>query len=229
MLSRRRFVGEVLGGLLVTGVAGCAANPTSTFGLASASLSGKSRSPDEYPMSTEQIAKLPYATLGVRVAKYPRAVVVLATIDGQELQWVSADRVSFYTSNGWLMRTHGLQRDLGATRWVEGAGDPLRSFVQTGTVPARGVYREIDLRHEDEKAIAIESRFELVRDETIVIQGREHLTHRIDERADMRDWRWQVRNSFWVDAQSGLVRRSVQRYCPEMPPIELEVLKPAAM
>lgn len=225
MLSRRR----VLEGLVLTGLAGCSTNPTSIFGLATTSFASKGRSDNDYPLSAEQIRQMPYATLGVRVDNQPRAVVVLATVEGQELHWVSADRVSFYTSNGWLVRTHGLSRDLGATRWIDGAGDPLRAYVQSGTLPPPGVYRQIDLRHDDEQAIAVESRFALKGEDTIVIQGREHLTHRIEERADMPAWRWQVRNSFWIDVQNGRVWRSVQHYCPEMPPIEMELLKPTAL
>ena len=166
----------------------------------------------------------------MRIEDHPRAVIVLSTIEGRDLHWVSADRVTFVTRDGWLLRTRGLQRDLAATRWLPASGeDPLRTFAQTGVLPARAVYREIDLGHADEQRVAVESRFEIVKDETIVIQGRERATHRIDEIAVMRAWRWKTRNSFWVDPQSGQVWRSVQQYCPEMPPIQLELLKPAAV
>jgi len=232
MLSRR----QLLGGLLASGVAGCATDPSSTvvdpnstFNLLSKTFTSKGPPPGKYPLSTTQILDIPYATLGVRIDENPRVVMVLATIDGKALQWVSNDFVTFVTRDGWLLKTHGLKRDLTATRWLPALEqDPLRSFAQTGALPPRGVYREIDLGHADEQGIAVESRFESGKDETIVVLGEEHLTRRIDEIASMPAWRWKVRNSFWVDAQSGEVRRSVQHYCPEMPPIELEVLRPAA-
>lgn len=226
MLSRR----QLLGGLLVSGVSGCASDSNSTVNLFSQTISSKAPPPDQYPLSAAQIHDLPYATLGVRIAKNPRAVIVLATVEGRTLQWASADHVTFVTYDGWLVGTRGLRRDLGATRWQpEPEENPLRTFAQTGTLPSRGVYREIDLRHADENNIAVESHFSMGPDETIVIQGREHATRRIDEVAIMRAWRWEARNSFWIDAQSGRVWRSVQQYCPEMPPIELEVLKPVAV
>lgn len=226
MLSRRQF----LGGLLVSGVAGCASDPNSTVHLFSKTITSKGLPAHEYPLSAEQIHDIPYATLGVRISSNPRAVVVLAKAEGRTLEWASADRVTFVTRGGWLLRTHGLQRDLAATRWQPTPEeDPLLSFAQSGVLPQRGVYREIDLGHANERAIAVESRFEAGKDETIVIQGRERLTRRIDEIAIMRAWRWETRNSFWLDPQSGRVWRSIQQYCPEMPQIELEVLKPAAM
>jgi hypothetical protein len=225
MLSRR----QLLGGLLASAAAGCASTPDSTVDLFSKTITSKRPSANDYPMSAAQIHDLPYATLGVRIAENARAVVVLATIDGQNLQWASADHVIFVTRGGWLVRTHGLQRDLDETRWRSSSDDPISSFARSGVVPERGVYREMDLSHGDDKAIAVESRFEIGKDETISILGRQHYTRRIDEIANMRAWRWEVRNSFWVDMQTGRVLRSRQQYCPEMPSIELELLKPAAV
>lgn len=225
MLSRR----QVLGGLLASGAAGCASNSGSVVDLFSSSISAKSRSPNDYPLSTEQIQSMPYATLGVRIGDFPRAVTVLATIDGADLQWVSADQSSFYTRNGRLVRSRGLDRDLGATRWLTPAGDPIAGFGKGGELPAPGIYREIDLKHADEAAVAVESRYRLGRDETLTVLGREHLLRRIDEVAVVPAWRWKAHNSFWVDPQTGVVWRSVQQYCPEMPPIELALLKPPAV
>ncbi len=226
MLSRR----QVLGGFLASGVAGCASNPNSTVSLFSKTVTSKGHLPDEYPLSAAQIHDIPYATMGVRIASNPRAVIVLATAEGHTLQWVSADHVIFVTRDGWLLRTQGMQRDLAATRWLPDPDqNPLRSFVQTGVVPSPGVFREIDLGHANEQGIAIESRFEAGNDETIVIQGRTRQTRRINEIATMHAWRWKTRNSFWLDPQTGQVWRSVQQYCPEIPPIQFEVLKPAAI
>ncbi len=223
MLSRR----QVLGGLLASGAAGCASDSNSVYNLFSSTVSSRSSSSGDYPLSAEQIRGIPYATLGLRVGDLAPAVVVLATIEGGDLQWVSADHVSFFTSGGRLVRTRGLDRDLAATRWLAG-GDPLADFARTGTVPPRGTYYEIDLKHADEKAVVVESRFDLVGEETLVILGHERLTRRIDEVASMPAWRWKARNSYWVDAQGSRVWRAVQQYCPEMPAIRMELLKPPA-
>jgi hypothetical protein len=225
MLSRR----QVLGGLLATSAAGCASSSGSVVQLFSSTVSAKTGSPDDYPLSNQQIQAMPYATLGVRIGAFPRAVTVLATVDRQELQWVSADQVSFFTGNGRLVRSQGLDRDLGATRWLTPAGDPIAGLARTGELPAPGVYREIDLKHADEKAVAVESRYELKGEETLTLLGRARLLRRVDEVAAMPAWRWKARNSFWFDPQSGRVWRSVQCYCPEMPPIEMVLLKPPAV
>jgi hypothetical protein len=231
MLSRRKF----LGGLVATGVAGCASSPfnpsdpNSTFNLVANTFKSKAPSPGDYPLTAAQIQSIPYATLGVRIDRNPRAVMVLATADGRSLQWASADYVTLVTRDGWLLQTHGLHRDLAATRWRGAGTDPLRQFAQSGVVPSPGIYREIDLGHDDEHGIVVESRFVPGRDELISIQGQEHRTVRIDEIADVPAWRLKMRNSFWVSPETGMVWRSRQQYCPEVLPIELEVLRPAAV
>jgi hypothetical protein len=224
MLKRR----ELLGGMLAGGLAACSSDSsTSTAKLFTETITSKPPPADAYPLSARQISDLPYATLGIRIGAMPPAVLVLVTIEGNNLRWISADRVIFNTAGGWLMQTKGLPRDLAATRWLTDQ-DPLRAFIETGTLPPRGAYRQIDLLHADEKAITVESRFESRPDEVISIQGQQHVCHRIDETADMRQWRWKARNSFWIDVQSGRVWRSVQQYCPEIPPMRFELLKPPA-
>ncbi|MDR3415408.1 MAG: YjbF family lipoprotein [Nevskia sp.] len=223
MLNRR----QLLGGLVAVGASGCANNPDSTLNLFTKTVTGNVRSSSDYPLSAAQIHDLPYATLGVRVGDNPRAVMVLATVDGTLLQWVSADHVIFETEGGRLLRTRGLKRDLVDTRWTTAtAEDPLAHLASTGTLPARGVYREIDVGKE--RAVAVESHFKLRGVETISIQGRQRTVHRVEEIAIVRDWRWETRNNFWFDAQSARVWRSSQQYCPELPPVELELLKPLA-
>lgn len=232
MLSRRQF----LQGLALSGVAGCATNTRSNlldqdsaYTLVSKTLASRKPPAGRYPLTTAQILDIPYATLGVRVDENPRVVMVLSTIDGRAQQWISSDFVSFVTRDGWLLKTHGLKRDLAATRWLPAMDqNPLAAFGRTGQLPPRGVYRQIDLKHADERDIEVDSRFESAADETILVLGEEHPTRRIDEIASVRAWRWEVRNRFWVDPESGKVRRSVQQYCPEIAPIEMEVLRPAA-
>lgn len=225
MLNRRRF----LIGLTGLAVAGCASEG-STPDLVAQTITQKPRRKSGYPLTAEQIDEIPYATLGVSVGGAPGAVMVLSTITGTELRWVSADRVIFVTDHGRLLRTQGLKRDLLATRWVDASGaDPLLEILKGGPLPPPAVYRRIDLAHENEHDVQVESRFEDGGTETIRILGVEHETRRIDEIADMPAWRWRVRNRFWIDPRDGRVWRSVQQFCPEIPPLRLETLKPAAL
>ena len=80
--------------------------------------------------------------------------------------------------------------------------------------PGRCTGRSGFLTHADERGIAqAESRFEIGKDrETYIVYpgaGAHGTARRVDEIAiNAHAWRWENRNSFWIDPQSGQVWRS---------------------
>jgi len=103
---------------------------------------GKNGDPDRYPMTAEQIQQLPYATLGTRFHGGAKAVMVLATVDADVLQWVAANHIVLETQDGTLFRTEGLDRNLVATRWL--LPNPL-TRLGAGEQLDRAVYRSVDI------------------------------------------------------------------------------------
>jgi len=177
-------------------------------------------------MSDEQLQRLPYATLGVTIGRNAPAVMVLATIDGDELRWVSADRVLFVTRKGRLVQTRGLKRDLIATEWS--TDDPLLEAIQQAGDPnsSGNVTRFIDVGRPKAEHVGVASRFSAPVADTLATLNGVSESLRIEERVVVGDWRWAARNTFWVASGSNAVLKSRQQFCPEIPPIELEVLKP---
>ena len=57
---------------------------------------------------------------------------------------------------------------------------------------------------------------------------RRYKTRVIRESVVVEDLDWSFENTFWVDIRSGFAWKSVQHISPELPPIEIEILKPAA-
>ena len=182
------------------------------------------RSAASYPIDAKRLKSFPTAALGVRVGDAPAAVMALARRQNEALRWVSADRVIFLTQSGVLVQTRGLLRDLAATQWL--TANPLAAGAEPDSAPR--VYRKIDLRRgaDLEKGVEIESSFEVMGHESIQLLDGTHETHRIRERVDVRAWRWSCENEYWIEIGTGLVRRSVQQFCPEVGPIRLELLKP---
>lgn len=212
------------------GASACSLSPTlellgsSLDGLGDSLGFGSSK---PFPVTAREIDELPYATMGLRFGSGDPAVLVLADSDGEELRWSSADRVIFVTRRGWLVKTVGLPRDIVATQWH--GENPLPRLAR-GESPNSGseMMRTIDLRPRDEFGVAIESRFEVLGRETLEVLGRRRETVCLRERATVRKWRWSADNRFWVDPVSGRVWRSSQQFCPDLPPLLFEVLKPAA-
>lgn len=181
---------------------------------------------DRYGLSDEQIEALPYASLGVRVGRLAPAVLILASIDQDELRWASADRVVLVTRRGRLVKSVGLARDLLGTQWA--APDPLLGYPQTLATSAEArVGRFVDLRPKDDFGVAVESRYDTIGNETLTLLGRPRRTVLLRERISVRKWRWSGENLFWLDASNGKVWKSRQQFCPDVPPLTLEVLKPA--
>lgn len=180
-----------------------------------------------YSLSTDQIEAIPYASIGVRIGGSAPVVMILASINGGNLHWASADRIVLITERGRLVKTIGMPRDLIGTRWT--GSDALLSTLhqQTGSGEA-GVGRIIDLRPKDDFSVPVESRYEWLGEESLSLLGRERRTVLVAERVTVRKWRWKAENRYWFDADNGRLLKSRQQYCPEVPAITLEVLKPVA-
>lgn len=219
--GRRSF----LVGALSLAVSGCAVNPVfKTLGdSVSAQRKGK-----QGKFTAQDVARLPYASMGVRVGKSRQALVVLAKNINDDLYWSTANQLLFVTRFGRLIRTNGLIKDLKTTRF--GAPDPVQTGLQH--IPAEGatLVRFVDLRpaQEQEKDVTATSVFRAREEDVITILGQPHVTLRVEEHVSYWRWNWHVKNQYWVDPSSGFVWKSIQHTAPQLAATELEIFKPAA-
>lgn len=180
-----------------------------------------------YPISDAQIEALPYASIGVRIGGGSGVVMILATVDDESLSWVSTDRVVLITRRGRLIKSIGLTRDLLHVR--ETGADPLALALRGDPAAAESrVARIIDIRPRDDFSVPVASRCERIGEDLLTVLGTPRRVIRLRERVVVRKWRWSADNLFWVDADSGRVWKSRQQFCPDVPAITIELLKPAA-
>jgi len=221
----RRRVLAALGAIAGAGLAGCS---NSTYELVKATYESghpAHRGGDGYPMSAEQIAQLPYATLGVRVHGGAAGVMVLAKYQGDDLVWASVDHVVFTTRGGRLVQTAGMPRDLAGTQSL--SGDPLLAPPRPWPEGDIEVRRLIDLRDPVLFSVPVNSKLHAVGTEDIrILDNTRHTVH-VREEVNVPQWRWTTHNDYWIGIDDGRVWRSDTRYCPEVPAIRLELLKPA--
>lgn len=220
-LSRRRLL--IAAGTL--GLGGCASDSLSLLGASLPKFGAAARG-NGYPLTDEQIKAIPYASMGVRIGKSAGVVTILASIDGERLHWASADRVVLITERGRLVKTVGLPRDLLTTRLTE--FDPLARVVRGDAANEAGVSRIVDLRPKDDFSVPVESRCTVQGEETLMLLGQPRNVVRIRERVVVRKWRWSTDNLYWCDPASGRIWKSRQQFCPEVPAITMEVLRPAS-
>lgn len=222
--SRRDLIG-MLGAASLTGLGGCAADD-STLELLRASFFDKKGSAAGYPTTADQIADLPYATLGVQIGDGKPAVMVLAQVQATGLVWASKDRVVFITRGGRLVQTVGLPRDL--SREVSIGEDPIAQPPVRWPEGPVTINRLIDLHAPDEFSVPVRSTLQALGQERIEILGRPRSGMHVAEHVEVDTWNWRTTNQFWVDMHEGYVWRAIVSYCPQTPPIKMELLKPAA-
>lgn len=216
-------------GLLIAagslGLGGCASDSLSLLG-ATLPRFGASANRNGYPLTDAQIKAIPYASMGVRIGKSQGVVTILASVDGARQHWASADRVVLITEHGRLVKTIGLPRDLLTTRFTE--FDPLSDAARGNRSTEANISRIIDLRPKDDFSVPIESRCAVMAEESLTILGETRRVLRVRERMVVRKWRWSTENLYWCDESTGRIWKSKQQFCPDVPAITLEVLRPAA-
>lgn len=163
-------------------------------------------------------AAVPYSTLGVRYGSNAEAMLVLATKNGDEDEWLAGTQVSIVTRGGRIVRTVGLPHNLtGFQGPISDAGIDART----------GSYHYLmDFSDRHLFGVFVSCTQADVGAERITIIGGGHDTRHIVEtcRAPQIDWDFQ--NDFWKDAGTGYVWKSRQNIHPASDTLTLEVLRP---
>jgi hypothetical protein len=208
---------HVLSFVAAAGVARCGSNSDIDFATIK-TLYESSIQPSS--ITREEAARIPYASMGVRVDGGPQMMLVLATVTGPDLLWTSSARVAVVTRGGRVLKTAGFRENLGATLFEE--SDPLARANLTG---AKGI-RFVDLPGQGAYTLPIESEYGSETPETIMILGASLQTLRVMEENHCAERNWDFENVFWLDPGNRFVWRSTQTPTPKGPVLEMEVLRP---
>ncbi|WP_428313212.1 YjbF family lipoprotein [Hydrocarboniphaga sp.] len=215
-LTRRKLLAAAAAAV----ASGCSQTPTLQLVKDSFSLVGPQGS--AYPRTREQVDALPYAQLGVRIGSGARGIMVLAEKNGDDLQWLSANRIMLLTRRGRIVRTVGLPTDLSGCALY--GPDLLEQYnFEAPAAPASVLRRSIDIG--SAFGIPVQSKFTIEGEETITILDQKIDSLRIREDLDSSDRKWRKPNRYWLSKRSALIWRSLQYVTPNDAPLELEILK----
>lgn len=218
-MKRRAF----LAGAIATGLGGCGISRSVDQTSAAIDFLWNGISGPE--ITRQQVADLPYATILGKIGRGPMSLLVLGRYDGEDLHWISADRNVLVTRNGRLMKTVGLPTNIVRTRLA--GTDPLVSGAAVRAAADREVVRYIDVMPGGFFGVSVESAYETLGEERIEILGLAYDTVVVQERNAVPLMDWKHRNRFWIDRDTGFVWRSLQHFAPGIPPVEINVSKPA--
>lgn len=138
---------------------------------------------------------------------------------------MSANRVLLVTRSGRLVKTVGLDENL--SQVFLPAGDPISQSPHEMRAPA-SFAMDYDLRRETIESLSISSTIEALGKQRITIADIEFETVLLREKNYAHPTKWTFENRYWVDAYDGFVWKSQQYITPNLPPVQIEVLKPAA-
>jgi hypothetical protein len=171
-------------------------------------------------IAREDAARIPYASIGVRIDGGPQTLLVLATVTGADLLWTSSAQVAVVTRGGRVMKTAGFRENLGATLFQD--SDPLARMI----TPGEKNIRFVDLPGQDAYTMPIESSYGSATPETIAILGASLQTLHLIEENRCAERNWNFQNHFWLDPGNRFVWRSAQTLTPKGPALDIEVLRP---
>lgn len=178
------------------------------------------RGPD-LKMSRAEVARIPYASVAVRLGNGPQVLLVLGREDNARLDWISAKHEVVVTRRGRVVETYGLPEDLKQTEFL--APDPLGRPLVAGME----CVRTIDLAPSGWAGVVVRSRFREVGGTDLDILGSRIPTRIWDEAGSAPQLAWRFTNRYWVDPASGFVWRSRQQTTPGLPSLDILVLRRA--
>ncbi len=176
-------------------------------------------------ITREIVDNIPYASISAKVGKGPRSLLILGRYDGEDLHWLSADNATVVTRNGRVVKTSGFPQNLKSTRFLE--PDPIARQLHLPN-PIDHFSRSLDFDVENQFGLIVESEFINHGQAEIEIVDLNLRTVLFEEVNTAQTVNWKFSNYYWVDVFDGFVWRSLQHISRRFPPIEIDVLKPAA-
>lgn len=179
---------------------------------------------DNIQMTNEQIENLPYASLYLRINGGQQLFVVLGYNENGQQKWITRDRAMLVIEHGRLVKTLGLAENLNQVSNLQ--HDPLRGalHLSEGAIWSR-ILRWTE--NGQARADTATSRFTQGKDEVLQLAGRPVACHIWQEEVSLAENGASWRNTFWVDASSGQIRRSQQTLGADALSIDITILKPA--
>ncbi|MCS3603715.1 hypothetical protein M2371_002950 [Buttiauxella sp. BIGb0471] len=173
-------------------------------------------------IDSNKVARVPYASMSLKVADGPRAFIVLAWNENNTQKWLTADAKMVATQNGRIIKTIGFADNLLALESSE--PDPLAQplTIKDGQQWASQSQWQSGTFH----AASVISRFKWAGTEDFTIVGTTRNYRLLEEQVSATTDGASYTQRYWVDAQTGQVVHSEQTLHPHGPVWSLTLLKP---
>ena len=177
----------------------------------------------ERDFTDDDVARVPFASLGVRVDDAPEILVVLAASEPDGLHWRPADGSLLVTRHGRITRVSGRLTDV---RVAPGDGNDPVASGRIGASETEDCIRFLDFPKVRRYGIVVRSVLQRVGDAPVKLLRGETQTVKFSEIGGSDTIGWQFENEFYLDPRTGKIVQSRQSVTPETGPFELRVLRP---
>lgn len=197
-------------------------------------------------LSAEEINQLPYASMYARVDDGPQAFMVLAFAENSamlglierphlsapsspannQLKWASADKGMLITENGRIVKTLNLPSGNLVSSQSQQT-DPLALGLHLASTPTHWQHT-IDWQPGYHFGYPVKSEFAFMGNEQLDINDTIRPSKHFVEHVSIPTLGMEYDNHWWIDPNNGAVIKSKQKLAPNLPVIELILLKPFA-
>ena len=181
---------------------------------------------EDYPITQEMVAEIPYASLKLKIGKGPAGLLILQEIKNEDSIWVSSDNASFTVRNGRIVKTIGLPNNI-YSYFISEKDSTFEEFLANEELKKTS-YRTFSLSNPKVRSFRLKVVTRALGKRKIQILGREIETLLIEEYVSNEYIRWENKNLYWIDISTGYVWKSEQQFAPNIPVIYIEVLKKPA-
>lgn len=188
--------------------------------------------------SANTIAALPYASTYVRIDNQSQLFMVLALAESATgetvttpsktspplLKWLASDHGMLVTQSGRIVKTVNLAAGNLSTTTSKTV-DPLTLGLHLATTPTTW-QRHIDWQPGYHNGYQLDSQFVFDQPEVLTINGKSVPVLRFSENVTIKQLDRHYSNTFWIEQRTGKVVKSQQYIAPDLPSVEMTILKP---
>lgn len=203
-------------GMAMAGLTGCNSLSGDALDTMKLAISGP-----ESAVTIDKVNAVNGPALSVRLGVAEALLVTNGSASGT-VEWYGITEM-LLTQHGRVVQTAGLPADFNAPLT---ANDPFQLGL-LNVADGTEVTRQVDYPARYLTGLRQHARYKRGPMEAVEYMGQRHELQRIDEHIRMPELDFKATNHYWVDPATGLVRRSTQHIAPDLPPLQLTLLKTA--
>ena len=173
-------------------------------------------------ISQEEINKIPYASLQMKIGRSPFSLIVLEEDLGDSLKWTSSNLIKIYTKNGKIIKFSGIDNELVSLQMDP--NNPLLTGTLTDSTD-EDLTAFYTFRNPDLFDMPIKSNFKFLSEEEIIYLEEKILVNKFIEKSYENLIRWNFENLYWINPVNNEVIKSIQNITPKNPRVEYKITR----